>query len=119
MLTSPKPLIIPILIMTVGTGWLLTTRQVIPGVDWIWILGLAVIGILTLVVGGVNKLTTVLGPFLIVSSFFAVLRQTGRIDVDTEIPCLVILLGALMFAAHLLPIPAPAWLAQGTDPSDA
>ncbi len=41
------PLVIPILIMVVGVGWLLTARGFGPGVNWVWTLGLGVIGIQT------------------------------------------------------------------------
>ncbi len=40
----------PILIIAIGIGWLLTTHNLLPGVDWIWILNLGVLGGLTLAV---------------------------------------------------------------------
>lgn len=36
---------IPFLIIAVGLGWLLTSHHIIPGVDWIWILGMGVVGV--------------------------------------------------------------------------
>ncbi len=46
--TQPRgPLILAILIITVGVGWLLTARGYAPGINWIWTLGLGVIGVLT------------------------------------------------------------------------
>lgn len=100
----------PILIITVGAGWLLTTQDVIPGVNWVWVLGLAVVGVLILVAGGLDKVTAVVGPFLIIATLFSLLRQTGRISIDTEVPSLVIAAGVLMLVARLLPLPAPKWL---------
>jgi hypothetical protein len=38
------------------------------------------------------------------------LRQTAWINIDTEIPVLAIVVGALWTAAHLLPLPLPSWL---------
>ena len=61
-------LLLPILLITIGTGWLLTTLEVAPGVDWIWTLGLAIVGLMTFVIGGFDKVTAVVGPFLIIAS---------------------------------------------------
>ena len=57
--------------------------------------------------GGFNKVSVVTGPFLIVASVFSVLRQTGRISVDHEIPILVIVLGILMLISQLSRLPVP------------
>ncbi len=100
----------PILVITVGVGWLLTTKNVIPGVDWVWVLGLGAVGILVLVLGGIDKLTVVVGPFLIISTVFSLLRQTDRMSENTEIPSLVIVAGVLMFISRLLRLPPPRWL---------
>ena len=107
MTNHAKSLTAPILIITLGVGWLLTVHNVLPGVNWVWILGLAVTGVLILVVGGVNKVTFVIGPLLIASTFFSLLRQTGRISIDTEVPSLVIAFGTLMLLAKLLPLRSP------------
>jgi hypothetical protein len=59
---SRAPLVIPILIIVVGVGWLLTARGFAPGVHWIWTLGLGVVGILSFVLSkGVDKVSVVLG----------------------------------------------------------
>jgi len=112
MTSNAKSLAAPILIITLGLGWLLTNHNVLPGVNWVWILGLAAAGVLILVIGGIDKVTFVIGPFLIASTFFSLLRQTGRISVDTEVPVLVIVFGALMLLSKLLPIPIPAWIIE-------
>ena len=100
----------PILIIAVGTGWLLTARDILPGVNWAWVLGLGFVGVLVMGVGGIDKLTIVVGPFLILSTIFSLLRQTDRISEDTEIPCLVIMAGVLMLISRLSPLPPPEWL---------
>jgi hypothetical protein len=112
MTNTAKSLVAPLLIITLGLGWLLTVNNLMPGVNWIWVLGLAVTGFLFLAVGGVDKVTFVVGPFLISSTFFSLLRQTGRISVDTEVPTLVIVFGTLMLMAKLLPIPVPKWIVE-------
>ena len=109
-------LIFPFLLITVGSGWLLTTMGVAPGVDWVWTLFLAILGLLTFVVGGFDKVTAVVGPFLILASCLSLLRQTGRLTLDIEIPLLVILAGALILLAHLPKIPVPKWIIRDSNP---
>lgn len=106
---SRAPLIIPILIMLVGTGWLLTVQGFSPGVNWIWALGLGVVGILTFVVSGFDKVSVVVGPFFLVASVLSVLRQTGRVAFDVEVPVLVIAIGALLLIAYFPVVPTPGW----------
>ncbi|HEY1598880.1 MAG TPA: hypothetical protein VGG64_04715 [Pirellulales bacterium] len=103
-------LIVPILLITLGAGWLLTTVGVAPGIDWVWTLGLAIVGVLTFVIGGFDKVTVVLGPFFIIASLLSVLRQTDRLVVDTEVPVLVIVAGILLLVARLPVVPLPKWI---------
>jgi hypothetical protein len=109
-----KTLVFPILLITVGVGWLLTTLGVAPGIDWVWTLGLAVVGLLAFLVGGFDKVTVVVGPFFILASFLSILRQTGRLHVDIEVPMLVIIAGVLLLVARTTAIPTPQWLLDGT-----
>lgn len=108
---QPKgPLVLSILIITVGVGWLLTAQGFGPGVNWVWTLGLGVIGVVTFIVsGGLDKVSVVLGPFFLVSSLLSILRQTGNMKSDTEVPLLVILVGVLLFVAQMSFIPLPKW----------
>lgn len=80
MMSSKQPLIAALLLIVVGSGWLLNNLEIVPGVNWIWTLGLGLIGIAWLAIGGINKLTAVLGPFLILASVLSYLRQTGHLD---------------------------------------
>ena len=105
-----KTLLFPILLVTLGTGWLLTTIGVAPNINWVWTLGIAVLGMLTFVVGGIDKVTVVLGPFLLLASSLSVLRQTGRLRFDIEVPLLVIIAGILLFVARLPMVPMPTWI---------
>ena len=105
-------LIVPALLITVGTGWLLTTLGVAPGIDWVWTLGLAIAGVLVFLVGGFDKVTFVAGTFFIVTSFLSVLRQTGRVSIDVEVPILVIVSGVLLLVARHPGIPVPNWVLE-------
>ena len=107
-----KTLVLPILLIAVGVGWLLTTLGIAPGIDWIWTLGLAVVGFLAFAVGGFDKVTFVTGTFFIVASCLALLRQTDRLRPDIEVPILVILAGVLLLVARHPSIPVPKWLLE-------
>ena len=97
-------------IVVLGVAWLLNNVGLLPAVEWIWTLGLAVTGILIVAIGGLDKATVVIGPFLIIGSLFSILRQTGKISISYEIPILVIIFGLLLLVAVLLPFKAPKWL---------
>ena len=77
-----KTLVAPILVITVGVAWLLMTLQVIAPVNWVWTLGLAVAGIVTLVGSGVDRLTIVAGPL----NYLGVNPKVKCKDVDAPEP---------------------------------
>jgi hypothetical protein len=112
MTTDRKTLIIPILLITLGVGWLLTTLGIVPDVNWVWTLALALVGVLCFAVGGFDKVSVAVGPFFILASCLSLLRQTGRLDPDTEVPILVIAAGVLLLVARMRSIPAPGWLIE-------
>lgn len=105
-----KPIALPILLLAVGVGWLLTVQQVLPGVNWAWVLGLATAGVVLLLATGIDRVTVVAGPFLIASALFALLRQAEILAVDTEAPLLMIVIGALLICARTLDLGEPNWL---------
>jgi hypothetical protein len=115
MMSSRRQFVIPILVILLGVTWLLNVLNIIPGVDWIWTVGLAAVGILTLAAGGINKLTVVTGPFFMVASVCSILRQTGRLELDREVPILTIVLGCLLLLVQLIKLPLPEILKPGTD----
>ena len=118
-MNSRKPAIaISFLIVAVGIAWLLNAMHIVPNLDWVWIIGLGVSGILLLTVTRLDRFNFVAGLSLIVSSVLAVLRQTGRITVNVEAPVLFIAVGILLLVAQVLPLPAastPAEKPPGTD----
>jgi hypothetical protein len=110
-----KRIAIPILIIALGLAWLLTVQGVLPTVSWPWTIGLALAGIFSFVYLGFNKVTFVAGTFFVLCSIFSLLRQTGRLELNLELPLLVICLGLLLFLAQVLPIPRPSWLLEDAD----
>ena len=113
-----KTLIAPILLIGVGVGWLLTSMNIVPGMNWVWTLGLAVAGIVALLTG-FDKVTFVTGFFFIFASILSYLRQTERIVVDHEMPILVILAGVLLLAARHPGIQIPSWVNETAQRSDS
>ena len=107
-----KPLVVPVLLITFGTGWLLTTLGIVPQIDWVWTLGIASAGILVFVLSGFNKMSVAVGPFFLLASGLSVLRQTGRLNIELEVPILVIAAGVLLLVAHSRSIPSPHWLVE-------
>jgi hypothetical protein len=116
---SRAALVIPILIIVVGVGWLLTARGFGPGINWVWTLGLGVIGILTFVASkGLDKVSVVIGPFFLLASLLSVLRQTNQLSLDIEVPVLVISIGTFLLMAQLPAIPNPAWYVAPQPPAE-
>ena len=97
-------------LIAIGSGWLLTVWNVVPGVNWIWIAALGLAGLVPVVVGGLNKMTAFGAGFMIASSFGSILRQSESISANIEIPALVIVAGVLIVLVTLLPIRPPAWV---------
>jgi hypothetical protein len=110
MQANRRTLIFPLLLVAVGSGWLLSALEVLPDVNWVWTFGLAAAGILPIVVGGIDKASVVVGPLFLAASGLSAMRQLGRIPLEIELPILVILTGLLVLLAHHPAFPAPKWL---------
>ncbi len=107
---SKGALALSLLIITLGTGWLLTAIGFGPDLNWIWILGLGILGVLMFLgSGGVDKASIVIGPFFLLSSGLSMMRQSGHLSIDLEIPILIIIIGVLLLIAQSRMIPAPSW----------
>src|SRR6476646_6026948 len=91
-----KPILIAVCLIALGTAWLLNNVGVMPGVNWVWTLGLAAVAVVIVGASGVDKVTVVIVPLLILASIGSVLRQTGRISANYEVPSLVIAGGILI-----------------------
>lgn len=106
-------LILGILLVAVGGGWLLSSLGFIPTVDWAWSLGLAVVGVLAIVLSGFDKVSFVIAVFFGLASVLSVLRQMGAVKMEVEIPVLVLASGVLLIAARSKAIPLPRWILKG------
>ena len=103
-------LVVPILMIAVGVGWLLSTLQIIPEINWLWTAGLAAAGLMPFALGGLDKVNIVVGPWFLSASVLSVLRQSGKLSFDVEVPILVIIGGLLMIVARSPAFPSPSWL---------
>jgi len=110
-------IVFPGLVTAIGIGWLLTARGIVPGVDWAWIACLGVTGVLILAVRGIDRVTVIVGPFLLLSTLLSFLRQSGRMSIETELPVLVIAIGLLMLGSNLSDLPDPPRRSSGQDDS--
>jgi len=110
--SSRSNLVIAILTIGFGVAALLNVLQVLKDVDWILTIGLGLTGVLTLVFGGANKLTHVIGPFLVFAAVLSIFRQLGHMSFDIELPILMILLGVLLVRVHIRGLPSPETLDQ-------
>ena len=108
-MNEKKTLVLPLLMIIIGCGWLLTAMGFVPGIDWLWTLGIAGAGLMCFVVGGFDKITLVAGGFTLAASLLSVLRQTGGISLNIEVPVLVIIAGVLMLIARSSKVPMPTW----------
>lgn len=106
-------LILGILLVAVGGGWLLSSLGFIPSVDWAWSAGLAMVGVLAIVLSGFDKVSFVLAGFFGLASVLSVLRQAGLVRMEVEVPLLVLCAGLLLLAARSPAIPLPRWIHQG------
>jgi hypothetical protein len=70
------------------------------------------VGLLSFVLAGFDKVSVVLGPFFLLASGLSVLRQTGHLALRIELPILVTLAGALLLIARLPKIPVANWLRE-------
>jgi hypothetical protein len=110
-------LAVPVLVIAVGIGWLLTALGYAPAINWVWTIGLAVAGILTIALSGLDKVSVVIGPFFLLASVLSVFRQTGGLAVNVEVPVLVISVGVFLLIAQLPIVPPPGWMRPLPTPS--
>jgi hypothetical protein len=101
-----KRFVVPVLVILLGITWLLNVLEIVPGIDWIWTIGLAAIGILSIILGKIDKLTIVVGPWFVAASICSLLRQTDKLEINREVPILTIILGCLLLLSAILKLPA-------------
>ena len=113
---NPRVLAFAIILTATGVGWLLMSLGLSTNVNWVWTLLLAGLGIVAIVMsGGLDKFSVVAGPFFLAASGLSILRQSGRLSDDVEVPILVIIVGVLLFVAQTRYVPVPRWFGLPPD----
>ncbi len=108
-----KRFIFPLFVLFFGAGWMLDTAKIFPSITWLWPVTLGVLGVCTLLLTKLSRLTLVLGTMFLLMAVCSVFRQAGHLEVRWEIPLLVTLFGLLMLIAQILPIPFSAKITSG------
>ena len=94
-MVSPRLLVMPLVVVAVGTAWLLDTMGLLPSFSMVWIGAWIGAGIVLIVTNGLTRTSVMWGPFLIAIGVCSYLRQREVISWEQEMPILVILLGLL------------------------
>lgn len=105
-----KTIICAVAVIGIGVAWLLNAAGFMPPVEWVWTIGLALMGVLVLVINGLDKATAVVGPFLIIGALFSFLRQMGKIEIRFEAPILFLIFGVLLLISAVAPLKPSKWL---------
>ena len=101
-----------ILIIAVGAGWLLNELQILNAIDWAWTLILATGGIMSFVLGGLNKVSIVAGPCLMAGAVTSAMRQSGRLNIRLEMPILTIVFGICLLIALASSLKTPEFFKE-------
>lgn len=94
----------------VGIGWLLAALGYLPEINWVWVLMFMALGILPLGISGLNRASFVISGFFFCASIGSILRQTGKMSLNVEIPCLVIAAGVLTLFSMVIGLKSPEWM---------
>jgi hypothetical protein len=97
-----RKLFLPIVIILIGTGWLLTSLGALPGVHWGWPAVMAFLGTLILVIDVISRFTFITGLTLISAAFFRVFQQAKYLPPDTVLPLTLLVLGLLWILSYAL-----------------
>ena len=97
--------IAPGLVLLLGVVWLLNALDILPPFNFIWTALLAGAGIGILASNGWNKAGFPWGVFFLVTAVFSVMRQSGNLKLEVELPLLVITIGLLHLINHTSLIP--------------
>ncbi|NLB63837.1 MAG: hypothetical protein GX801_07000 [Fibrobacter sp.] len=104
-----RKLLLPFVIILVGTGWLLTSLGFLPGVHWGLPAVLGFLGTAVLVIDTISRFTFIVGLTMIAAGIFRVLQQAQYLPQDTVLPLTLLTLGLLWILSYILikRIPTP------------
>jgi hypothetical protein len=117
-LNSKLGLVIPLAMVAIGGGALLTTLKIMPGFDWVLPISLAMVGIAFPLSIGFDKVTFVACMVFLAIAVMSVMRQLSIISTSVEIPGLVIWIGIVLLVARMPVIPNPTWMENPQNPKE-
>lgn len=94
---SQSSLFFPLLLITVGAAWFLKSTDILPATSTLIAAAFATVGVLVLLMDGVNKQSVVAGPLLVYVGAAIYLRNTYWIELSP-----LIALGMMIFGCLLL-----------------
>lgn len=95
------------IIIVIGLCGLLENLDFLPGVDWFLVGGLATAGKLLFYLSGLNKVSFVLGLFLVVASLLTIFHQLDLLPSHILLPLLLMVFGGLLLGAFVLRLRMP------------
>lgn len=96
-------IVIALEVIVIGLLWLLNALRVGETIDWLLLVAPGGLGILALLLFGWNKLTGVVGPFLVVYSVYDYLVVMALAPARGMWSVLLIVLGILLIAVFSIP----------------
>ena len=102
--TPSNRFFVPVIVIVLGSAWLLTSLKVLPQIDWVFVLLLALFGILMLIIRPLSRGRLVAGATMLSIAIGEVLQDLAMISRTVEIPALVILGGLYALIAQCLPL---------------
>jgi hypothetical protein len=96
---------VPVYIIIIGFAWLLNVYHIAPKINWVLTIGIGALGVIGFFVFALNKVTVVIGSFMIIESLCLILKQAGLLDMAGQAPILFISLGCLLLLVQVLKLP--------------
>ena len=96
---------LPIVLIVIGSVWLLKSLDWMPDVYWLWIIGLAGAGAAILALDGFTKSSVVAGPLLMLAGLLAYFHQFHGLGWRYMVPTMMLTAGVLMLVARSTSIP--------------
>lgn len=97
---SMRDAAIPVTLIAVGLAWLAWHFGWFPNLDWIIAGAFIAAGLAVLIFDRITKSSVVIGPFLIGVGVAWILHEFYWVGWQVLLPCLLVLLGALMLVAR-------------------
>lgn len=105
----------PIVLMALGSLFLLHSLDLVPSMRWLWIVGLLAAGVMVLIADGITKSSIVVGPLLILAGVLQFFSMHSGLAYNIIIPLMMIALGGLLLVARSDAIPEQPKNQQAVD----